>query len=204
MLLIASVITADIVNSSLLSPQRERELIQMIQSILSKHKFEFYRGDSFQAYIKDTPQSLRIALQLRAAAKGFSYMHDIRVSIGIGRVTHPVRYLRTTKNEVFVLSGRGFDKLTGELRLNIISYKEIANRPLRIIAYYADHIFARLTSKQAAVLAELLKGQTQVAIAKKFKKAQATINKHARAASWPEIERLLNEYEETITQFALK
>ncbi len=105
---------------------------------------------------------------------------------------------------MFVLSGRGFDKLTEEMRLNIISYKEIANRTLRIIAYYADHIFARLTSKQAAVLGELLKGQTQVAIAKKFKKAQATINKHARAASWPEIERLLNEYEETITQFALK
>ncbi len=81
---IASVITADIVNFSLLSPQRERALNQMIQSILSKHKFEFYRGDSFQAYIKDTTQSLRMALQLRAAEMSLSYLHDIRVSIGIG------------------------------------------------------------------------------------------------------------------------
>jgi hypothetical protein len=199
----AAIITADIVNYTVLKPTTEKKMVSQLSTILKDTKFEFYRGDSFQAYIKHPMTAFRLLLQLRMAAKSHSSIHDIRTSIGIGKVDIPVRSLRTATGEAFVLSGRAFDQLADERLLLIQSGNEQANIAFRIIAYYTDHLLKRLTSKQAEVIAELLKEQTQAEVAKKLKKAQATINKHAQAAGWVEIQRLLNEYKEVITQFDL-
>lgn len=200
---IAAVITGDIVNSTLLAPILEKRMVAQLSIILNDHKFEFYRGDSFQAYIKDSAEALELVFQLRAVARSYSFIHDVRASIGIGYVDAPVRTLRTAASEAFVLSGRAFDQLTEPQRLWIQSTKEEANIAFRVIAYYADFISRRLTSKQAEVILELLKEHTQIEAAKKLKKAQATINRHAQAAGWPEIERLINEYKQVITQFKI-
>lgn len=197
----AAVITGDIVNSTLLEPAVSKKLVASLSQVFKEHKFEFYRGDSFQVYIKDSRIALDLVLQSRAIARIYSSMHDVRASIGIGKMTGPVRTLRTAGGEAFIRSGRAFDSLVNDERLKIQSYNEEADAALRIIAYFLDHIFFRLTSKQAEVVLELLKEHTQVEVAKRLKKTQSTVNKHAQAAGWTEIERLLNEYQSVITQF---
>ena len=200
---IAAVITADIVNSTSLPPQQEKKLVSIISSVLKEQKFEFYRGDSFQVYVKNSHIALEIVFQIRTAARSFSLIHDVRASIGIGHVQLPIKSLKTATSEAFVLSGRGFDELGNDSRLKIKPYKEEASSALKIIAYFSDYIFSGLTSKQATVVFELLQKHTQVEVAKRLKKAQATINKHAQSAGWSEIEKLLNEYQQVITQFKL-
>jgi hypothetical protein len=37
--------------------------------------------------------------------------------------------------------------------------------------------------------------RTQVETARRLKKSQATVHKHIQSAGWPEIERLLKEYQ---------
>ena len=101
-----AVITADIVNSTRLKKAEEKMLISNLSFILKSYKFEFYRGDSFQAYIPDPKQALKVVLQVRAAAKrlssGFSSpFTDIRASIGIGNITEPVKDLKTAKEKPF-------------------------------------------------------------------------------------------------------
>lgn len=198
-----AIITADIVNYSALRSHTEKKMISQLSALLKDTKFEFYRGDSFQIYIKDPMVALLIVFRLRVTAKSYSPIHDVRASIGIGKADNPVRSLRTATGEAFVLSGRAFDQLADDRRLLIQSANDQANIAFRIIAYYADYLLKGLTSRQAEVVAELLKEQTQAEAAKKLKKAQATINKHAQAAGWVEIQRLLNEYKEVITQFDL-
>ena len=145
-------------------------------------------------------------LEARAAAMrlstGFAFpFADIRASIGIGNVPTPVKDLSVAKGEAFILSGRAFDEMgkTGK-RLKIQSANDAMNIGLKIIADYADSLFSQLTSKQAAVVFELLSGYNQVETARRLKKSQPTINKHAQSARWIEINNLTEDYQLFINQ----
>jgi hypothetical protein len=153
--------------------------------------------------MKSPQVALQAGLQARAIARSFSFLHDVRASIGIGSIHSPVRSLRTSTGEAFVLSGRAFDELANDDRLMIQSPDKNANAAFRMLAYYCDHLFKQLTPKQAAVVNELLMGRTQMEAAKRLNITQATLNKHAQSAGWSEIERLLKEYQQIIIQFNL-
>lgn len=201
---VGAVITADIVNSTVLGTAMGKKLLAQLGIVLKNHIHEFYRGDSFQVYIKDPLAALKLAFRIRAVARRLSEQYDVRISIGIGKINTPVRSLRTANSEAFVLSGRMFDQSKDVGRLWIVSTDAKANIAFRVMSSFADYILKRLTPRQAEVVAELLQEQTQAQISKKIKKKQSTISKHAHSAGWPEIEKLLLEYHEVITQFNLK
>jgi hypothetical protein len=198
---IASVITADIVNSTKLSKAELKKLIKNLSIVLNGHQYEFFRGDSFQVLVKSTAESLLTLLRARTAVMKLSPessmpVNDIRASIAIGTVKLPVRSLRTASGEAFTLSGRAFDNMEKDRRLSITCNEEnqMIHAGLKVIAYFTDYLFQRLTVKQSAVVYELLINRTQTEIAKKLKKSQATVHKHIQAAGWPEIVELLADY----------
>jgi hypothetical protein len=201
---IQAVITGDIVNSTKLPASKTSRLTQRIIEVFDKNKNEFYRGDSFQAYIKEPKEALRLALLCRTAAiniaKDEKVVSDVRISIGIGNITGTIRSLKTAKGEAFVLSGRMLDEIIKtEQRLAITSGNNLANEGLQVIADYINSIFQLMTAKQAEVIFELLQGQQQQAVAKKLKKTKSSIHQRVTAGRWPEIERLLQQYENIIT-----
>lgn len=200
---VAAVITADIVNSTVPGTAMGKKLVRQLSAVLKDHTFEFYRGDSFQVYARDPAAALKLSFELRTTARKLSGIYDVRISIGIGKVTGTVQALRTANSEAFILSGRMFDQLKDTQYLWIQSAEEKANIAFRVIARFSDYLLKGLTPKQAEVVLELLKGQTQAGISRKLKKKQSTINKHAHSAGWPEIEQLLYEYDQVIAQFNL-
>ena len=155
-----------------------------------------------QVFVKSPNDALRLLLQLRVAAIKISSQEtiDIRASIGISSIKLPVKSLKTASGEAFVLSGRAFDKMAKEERLAIVcdEKNKAVNLGLKIIAQFIDFIFQKLTIKQAAVVSELMMRKTQIEAAKKLKKSQATVHKHTQAAGWPQIEMLLQDYENLI------
>jgi len=196
-----AVITADIVNSTKLSKGNQKKLMALLASVLEGNKYEFYRGDSFQVFLKSPEDALLIALKIRVAAMKLpaetsAPMIDVKLSIGIGAITLPLKTLKTATGEAFVLSGRAFDQMKASQRLIIRCGEKnnVVNLGLKVLSEFMDYLFNRLTYKQAAVVFELLMNRTQVDAAKRLKKSQATINKHTQSAGWPEIESLLNEY----------
>jgi hypothetical protein len=201
---LSAVITADIVNSTRLSKPEYKKLMKNLALILQNYQHEFFRGDSFQVLIKSPNEALKILLQTKTAAMKLSEstmpVADIRASIGIGNVKFPVKNFQTASGDVFILSGRAFDKMEKEQRLIIACNEKnkVVYLGLKVIAHFTDYIFQRLTVKQAAVVYELLMNRTQVDTAKKLKKSQATIHKHSQAAGWNEIEKLLEEYQNLI------
>ena len=82
--------------------------------------------------------------------------------------------------------------------MTIFTSNALANEGLQVIAEYINAIFNTMTRKQAKVIFELLKGQTQQAVAKKLKKSKSTINQHVSSGRWAEIEKLLLHYENII------
>lgn len=191
----AAVITADIVNSTQLTRLAGKKLTDKLRSLLAPYKFGFYRGDSFQVYLKDPGNALIVVLRLRAAARTIGVICDIRASIGIGKVKPNFRKLSTATGEAFTLSGRAFDEIskTGD-RLIIRSSDQSVNLSLKIMGYFIDYIFKALTPKQAEVLLVLLAGNTQLEAARKLRKSQSTINKHAQSAGWNELVKLSAEF----------
>ncbi len=200
---IQAIITGDIVNSTRLTAYRTSRLTRRIGDVFKENKMEFYRGDSFQAHIKDPGEALRLALLCRTAAINISrdekIISDVRISIGIGNITGAVRTLKTAKGEAFVLSGRMLDDIIKtEQRLVITCANNLANEGLQVIADYINSIFQWMTAKQAEVIFELLQGQQQQAVAKKLKKTKSSIHQRVTAGRWPEIEKLLQQYENII------
>ena len=198
---IQAVITADIVNSTGLPPDTIRKLMKQLQGKLEPNVHEFYRGDSFQVLVKSPLEALSLLLQLRLIALRMSPersmpVTDVRASLGIGMVKTPVRSLKTATDEAFVLSGRSFDKMRPDQRLVIQASEKngTTNIGLRLLAHFLDYLFRRLTSKQAAVVYELIQKKNQVETARRLKKSQATVHKHAQSSGWPEMEKLLQEY----------
>jgi hypothetical protein len=193
-----AVLTGDIVNSTKLSLVKEKALVKLLQQVLKPYKYEFYRGDSFQVLIKEAGSSLRIALLCRAAAIGITENNkaDVKVSIGLGEVEDRIKTLGSAKGEAFIISGRAFDELEKmNSRLMISTANTMTNLSLQIIADYINSIYSKMTSKQAKVIFELLKGGLQQDVVKRLKKSKSTISQHASSGRWPEIEKILNQYE---------
>lgn len=196
----SAVITADIVNSTKLSRADGKKLMKNLLLAMEGQKYEFYRGDSFQLYVKSPADALWLLLQLRTiamkATEGSMPLADIRASVGIGLVRLPLKSLKTATDEAFVLSGRAFDTMrTGERLVIVTNEKnQTLHLGLKITAQFFDYLFQRLTTKQSAVVHELLMKRTQTETARRLKKSQATVHKHAQAAGWPDIERLLENF----------
>lgn len=201
-----AVLTGDIVNSTKLTSVNEKRILKQLKSILLPVKHEFYRGDSFQAYIKDAGTALHIALLCRMAAMAIppdenGTRSDMRISIGIGTVKYPVKTLSVAKGDAFMLSGRAFDNMTkNRKRLAIVTNDSIANTAFEIISDYLNSILNNITDRQAAVIFELLSGRTQKKVANKLGKSKSTISQHVTSGRFYEIERLLQQYENIIKQ----
>jgi hypothetical protein len=202
-----AVITADIVNYTQIPKADQEKLIMELSFLATPNSIEFYRGDSFQLYLENPGEALRLVLQLRTFAKSINQVSmmpqtDIRSSIGIGSADEPVKAINTATGEAFTLSGRNFDNMAkSDQRLIIQAEIPLVNPALRLMAYFSDYLLEKLTSRQSAVIFERLNNQTQIEVARKLNKSQATINQHLQAAGWSAIERLLYEYAQINFQF---
>lgn len=200
-MLSGAVVTGDLVASTKLDKAVLRKLLKELTAILAPHVHEFYRGDSFQVYVKDASAALSLVLRMRTAAiavlpQAAGVVSDVRASIGIGKVKAPVKLLRTAADEAFVISGRAFDTLKEPQRLTIATPDSVdaVNTGLQLVSEFVDYVFQRMTVKQAAVVRELLQNRTQKETARRLHKSQVTVHKHARAAGWPQLESLLLHY----------
>lgn len=203
---IKAVLTADIVNSSLLTQKQFDDLLFVLKTELKqqKAKNDFYRGDSFHA-LCEAGEAFTLALRLRTLAKQSEWSTgssetDIRIAIGIGSVEEPVKNMATAKGDAFTLSGRELDKLDKtEVRLSMRCNDQKADAGLEGLGVLADLLLRQMTAKQAEAVYELLSGATQIEAARKLKKSQPTINKLAQSASWPELEKAITIYHKLVS-----
>jgi hypothetical protein len=204
---IHAVVTGDVVNSTGLGAEIEDRLLQALQMALSPYLIEFYRGDSFQAFLEGPAVSLRVALLCRTIAISVTAgeegpaISDVRISIGLGPVTQPVRAPGMARGEAFLLSGRGLDGIQKtERRLVIISGHVIADIGLEAMADHLDAIYRQMTPKQAAAIAWLLQGVTQQEVAAQLNRSRSTVSQLVAAGGWAEIEKILELFEQLINQ----
>jgi hypothetical protein len=205
-IVVGAVLTGDIVNSTKLIPEKEKDIIERLTNTLLKdYLYEFYRGDSFQIFVERPEHALSLALACRTLAIQFTEKtemdFDMRISIGIGEVSLPLQHLGTAKGAAFLLSGREFDTLKEKgRRLIMVSGDRKADIGFEVMSDYLDSIFKKMTAKQADVIFELLQGVNQQQLAVTLDKSKSTISQLASDGRWPEIERLLQQYKLLINE----
>lgn len=206
---VKAVITADIVNSSLLEEKQFDELLYVLKNELKKQKVksDFYRGDSFHA-LCEADMALSLSLRLRLLVKQEDWKAgtekiDIRLAIGVGTVEEPVKSLSTAKGEAFLLSGRELDKISKtSICHSIRSADKKIDAGFEALSLLIDYLMKNMTSKQAETLAELMTGSTQTEAARKLKKSQSTINKLAQTAQWDKLEKSIQIYRKLVSLIA--
>jgi DNA-binding CsgD family transcriptional regulator len=192
-----AVITGDIVNSTLMAKKSFTKLVDDLLGLFTADKIEIYRGDSFQAFMKDGDGALLNCIKSRLLAIQYSGQHriDIRLSIGLGFIKGDIVKLGSNMEELFVKSGRYFDKFQNTPRkLYIVSGNQDKDFTFEIIAEYLDSILERTTPRQAEILFNLLSGKSQVETAKLLNKTKATVSQHVKTARYDEIVNLLQKF----------
>lgn len=205
-----AVLTGDLVGSSRLPDAVFGALATRIEEMAREAagaEFNgFYRGnDGFQCRLPDAAAGLWLALRLRTAAIGIGGgregepLTDLRVSVGIGSDTVGSVGEGRSLGAAWVLSGRGLETLKrGDRRMWLEGTDPKANIALEAIARFIDHIFVKMTVKQAEVMGLLLEGLTQTEAAHRLSKSQSTVSSHVQAMGWREVDAVLRLYAEAV------
>jgi hypothetical protein len=196
-----AVITADVVDSSLLSEAEKKFFQEKIEGYKEKEivlKPRFYRGDSFQLAVKPIA-ALLLALKFRIEIKQWKEKNDVRISIGIGEISNWNDDVLLAGGSAFERSGKNFDNLK-ETGLNIIIVTGNAelDDELETYCYMADEFIKNQTAVQASLVFQMLNGIPQIEIAKMLNISQPSVSKSLKAANWKLIERFLKRYERII------
>ena len=192
-----AVVTADVVNSTLVKAADFNDLSDKIKAIYEKDKIEFYRGDSFQVLVNDAQKVFLQSILSRLLAMQYSNRQkvDIRMSISLGKLNSNSGKIGSNMDDLFVRSGRAFDKFQNSTRrLYVVSGNEGVDFTFEIMAEYMDSLLEKITPRQAEVLYYMLKGMSQVEIARQLDKTTATVNQHVKTARYAEIESLLKKF----------
>ena len=112
-----AVITGDIIQSREIQPELwlkilKKELREIGKSPLN---WEIYRGDSFQAELKNPAEALARAILIKAAIKSVRGI-DVRMAIGFGDKSHAASSITQSNGSAFVRSGEKFEQLVKEKR----------------------------------------------------------------------------------------
>jgi predicted XRE-type DNA-binding protein len=196
-----AVITADVVNSSLLSEAEMKFFQEKIESYKEKEiviKPRFYRGDSFQLAV-NAKEALLLAIKFRMEIKQWKEQNDVRISIGIGEVSQWNDDVLLAAGSAFERSGKNLDNLkkTG-LNIIIVTGNVELDEELETYCYMADEFIKNQTAVQATLVFQMLNGIQQIEIAKMLEISQPSVSKSLKAANWKLIERFLKRYQRII------
>lgn len=187
---IVSVITGDIVGSSLGNDSQRRAMLDVIENSVEEMQrvldtplqLEFFRGDAFQILVERPQKALLVSVLLRAALCGNTpkdhlYAWDARMAIGIGGVTYLTDSLAKSNGDAFVYSGRTLDKMWNE-RLAIKTQWETINDEFSVSTPFADDLISRWTRVQSDVIYDyLLYNVTQGQIAREKRMTPQNVSK---------------------------
>jgi hypothetical protein len=207
---IHAVITGDLAASSAIDKDFHEALHAIASDIKEQYDgflFEVFRGDSFQALVRQPEDALLLSIIIRAGLRRQSRSSsvndawDARISIGIGQaeIKNNVKLGEMT-GEAFIRSGQSLDRMKKEgNRLKITTGDEQADKEFGAGCPLADAIINRWTTSQSeAIYLYLLQKKTQKEIGRELNATQRAISKRLESANLQSMTKFFNRYREVI------
>jgi len=214
-------VTGDIVQSTRLAREQFREVQDAITNAgaeLARHfpqrmplPVELSRGDSWQIFVLDPADSLRMALYMRAFIRAQTGV-DTRISIGVGSVDKmPEKSVGDGRGEAFRLSGDMAEKKRAPRMRFAMEPDDTPedgggmSRAISTILTVLDVVVARWTSAQATAVRGALLGWKQEEIAEKWPAkpiTQQSAWQHLDRAGWDGVETAIDYYESVMKKWS--
>lgn len=208
---IVSVITGDIIGSTMGNDSQRRKMLDLIEGsvdeiqneLVFRLQLEFFRGDAFQILIEKPEKALLVAILLRAALCGDTpkdnlYVWDARMAIGVGGVKYRTDSLAKSNGDAFIYSGRTLDGMWNE-RLAIKTQWKTINDEFSVSTPFADDLISHWTRVQASVIYDyLLYDVTQGQIAREKGMSPQNVSKVLKAGRTELIINYIKRFEKLI------
>lgn len=189
-----AVITADMVNYTQFSREETAVWLEEMLTVLHQNQNfnwalrpEIYRGDSFQAVLKNTDEVMRLAILARACIRKHAPNADMRIAIGIGQTEQLTDRPGTSDGEAFRLSGHLADKIRQQkARIGIALPKP--SEPLTATLDLLETVIESWTAAQSQVVEALLLGKNVTQIAEMLSISQPAASQRVASSKWWAIE----------------
>lgn len=186
-----AILTGDLVNSSKIDVN---DWLPLLKESLSHFghapiDWDIYRGDSFQLKINDPADAISVALIIKASVKTIKTL-DVRISIGIGDISHLSKRITEANGSAFVHSGEKFETLKKE-RINLAvksdfeNFDSDINMFLRLSSLVMDHWTEN--SAEIVRLALLKPNKSQAELGKLIGIKQNTVSTRLKRSAFEEI-----------------
>jgi len=200
-----SVITGDIINSKGTAPAGWLKVLKKELGKLGNtpKQWEIYRGDSFQAEVKNPADALAVALQIKAAVKALKGA-DVRLAIGIGEKTYSAKSITESNGSAFNYSGELAEELKKlKLNLSVRSGSPEFDREMNLYLKLALIILDGWTMNAAKTIYTALQHpeKSQEALGKLLGIRQNAISTRLKRARYYEIIELIEMYRSKIAEF---
>lgn len=202
-----AVITADMVNSTQFPREESTAWLEELLAILHQNqafkwllKPEIYRGDSFQAVLKNSDEVMRMAILARACIRKHAPNADMRIAIGIGKTEQLTDRPGTSDGEAFRLSGHLADKIRQQkARIGIALPKP--SEPLSATLNLVETVIEDWTAAQSQVIEALILGKNVTQIAEMLSISQSAASQRISASKWWAIESFLTNFPKQLSLY---
>ncbi|SEI41393.1 SatD family (SatD) [Dyadobacter sp. SG02] len=202
-----AVITADMVNSTQFSREESTAWMEEMLAILHQNqafkwvlKPEIYRGDSFQAVLKNTDEVMRMCILARACMRKHAPNADMRIAIGIGHTEQLTDRPGTSDGEAFRLSGHLADTIRRQkARIGIALPRP--SEPLSATLDLLETLIESWTSAQSQVIEALLQGKNVTQIAEMLSISQSAASQRVTSSKWWAIESFLATFPKQLSLY---
>lgn len=188
------VLAGDIIGSKKNQPDDYLKIIEpILKKYSKKNMFQIYRGDSFQAWIKEPEMALHCVIELKAALKRSSTL-DVRIAIGLGDIELIENNIAKSTGSALTNSGELLDTLKAKEQEIMVCSDSTIDHYMNIILKLALLYMNSWTENGAATVYEMFKHPhiTQEELGKKLGVQQATASRRLDRANWQETQELLN------------
>lgn len=205
-------LSADVVSSTSMSVQDTvrmkpylEQFFPIMKTVCPKAWGRVVRGDAVECVIPCVNSVLRIALLLKCYVKSFNSesgndsfkKYGIRISMGIGELHIADEESGIIDGDAIYLSGRGLDTLTESGKETLFFSSSGGQfKDMHVIASFLDAFMNRATARQCYIVMYKLLGYNEREIAIQIGISQATVNQHASAAGWQQIQNAVNYFEQ--------
>jgi hypothetical protein len=198
-----AVITGDIINSRLAaSPESYLSILKKEFSEAGKEgkDWDIFRGDSFQLKVLAPEESLKEAIQVKAAIRTIPAL-DVKIAIGIGDISFDADNISESSGKAFLRSGELLKNLDEEkITMGIATPLEQTDRELNLMIKLALTFMDRWTERMAETVFYSLKNEnmTQTQLGEILKVRQNTVSELQRRAYFTQTKELISYYKNRI------
>lgn len=214
-----AVITGDVVNSSVLAPEKRERLPGVLRDSYDELRASFpgqlplplsiFRGDGWQMVLPAAGKALTVALSFRsrflfraARSRQKQKPYDLRLAIGIGGIDFiPDEATHEGDGGAFRCSGRALEEMRAPHRMAFAFPGNPREEILAVVVELMDALFMGWTPGQACAVAGSLEGLTQQQIGERWPGGavrQQTVARHLERASFATVRSATERFEEEI------